>query len=56
MILTSIVEPLIKSQNTSSRHTRGRLRTSGACQNPVKTIAYWIPDSRCSASGMTKIG
>jgi len=23
-------------------------------RNPVKSITYWIPDSRCSASGMTK--
>jgi len=33
IILTRIVEPLIKSQNTSSRH-------SGACQNLVKTITH----------------
>jgi len=40
IVLTRIVEPLIKSQNTSSRHTRGRLRTSGACQNLVKIITH----------------
>jgi len=33
-------EPLIKSKNTLSRHTPGRLRTPGACQNLVKTINY----------------
>jgi len=29
------MEPLIKSKNTLSRH-------SGACQNLVKTIIYWM--------------
>jgi len=35
--MNDVKEPLIKSQNTLNRHTRGRLRTSGACQNLVKT-------------------
>jgi len=39
--MNNVKEPLIKSQNTLSRHTpQGRLRTSGACQNLVKTINY----------------
>jgi len=35
IVLTRIVEPLIKSQNTLNRH-------SGACQNLVKTITHWM--------------
>ncbi|RKZ43639.1 MAG: hypothetical protein DRQ58_12350, partial [Gammaproteobacteria bacterium] len=31
----AVRESLIKSQNTLSRH-------SGACQNLVKTITYWM--------------